>query len=92
MSDYGKELSALTKTIETLSKEVFVLGKLLNHGNKPSYTTEDVLEIFGVSQPTLRKWRNEGLIGYSQVGSTFCYSPDDITNFLKSNHYDAYAQ
>lgn len=55
MSDYGKELSALTKTIETLSKEVFALGKLLNHRNKPSYTTEDVLEIFGVSQPTLRK-------------------------------------
>ena len=75
----------------TLIDEVKSLKRKLELTNKPSYTNEDVLKIFGISRPTLQKWRNEGLLGYSQIGSTYCYSPKDIENFLSSHHNDAYA-
>jgi hypothetical protein len=58
---------------------------------KPSYTNEEVLRIFGVTNPTLRKWRNEGLLGYSQIGSTYAYSQKDIEDFLQKHHYEAFA-
>ena len=58
---------------------------------KPSYTNQEVLRIFGVTNPTLRKWRNEGLIGYSQIGSTYAYSQQDINDFLKKHHNEAFA-
>lgn len=58
---------------------------------KPSYTNEDVMRIFGISYPTLVKWRRNGLIGYSQIGSTFAYSPQDISDFLQKHHWEAVA-
>lgn len=78
----------LIEQIEYLKKEL----KELMFTQKPSYTTEDMLKIFGITRPTLQKWRNKGYIGYTQIGSTFCYSPDDIKNFLNYKHCDAYAQ
>ena len=85
-------MQTLINQNKTLIEQIEYLKKEIMFTHKPSYTTEDMLKIFGISRPTLQKWRNKGLIGYSQVESTFCYSPDDIKNFLNYNHYDAYAQ
>lgn len=90
-NDNSTDLTNIKNSLDELKQEVLNFKAQLYLNSKPTYTTEEVLKLFGVTAPTLRKWRNEGLIGYSQIGSTFLYSQQDIDNFLKSNHNDAYA-
>lgn len=89
MSD--EETSQLIKSMQELREEVKELKGQIRIGLKPSYTNQEVLKILGVSAPTLRQWRYDGLIGYSQIGSTFEYSQRDIQEFLEHHHNNAYA-
>ena len=82
-----EQLAKLAATVEKLSTEIHSLKQQIRLGS----TNEEALAIFGVTSPTLRKWRNEGLLGYSQIGSTIEYSQEDIQAFLKSTHFEAYA-
>ena len=91
MEEYEEKISMLINCVSDLKEEVKSLRSQLSLAGKPCYTNEEALKIFGVSYPTLRKWRNEGLLGYSQIGSTIQYSQEDIAKFLKSHHYEAYA-
>jgi len=47
--------------------------------------------MMSVSSATLKKWRNAGQLGYTQIGSTYFYSQDDIKEFMSKNHNEAYA-
>ena len=85
---------------EYMSNEETILAHLdslikkvgsLKLGKKEVYTNEEMLKLLDVSSATLKKWRNNGYIGYSQVGSTYYYSAKDLEEFLKHNHYEAYA-
>ena len=82
------ELKQINNKLDELQQGFCNFKSQLSIMSKPSYTTEETLKILGVSAPTLRKWRLEGLIGYSQVGSIILYSQEDISNFLKTNHID----
>lgn len=86
-----EQLAQLAATVQNLTVEIHSLKRQISLGSKPCYTNEEAMEIFGVTSPTLRKWRNEGLLGYSQIGSTLEYSQEDIQTFLQSTHYEAYA-
>ena len=90
MDPMQEQLAKLAATVEKLSTEIHSLKQQIRLGSKPCYTNEEALAIFGVTSPTLRKWRNEGLLGYSQIGSTIEYSQEDIQAFLKSTHFEAY--
>ena len=91
MEGYEEKMEMLINCVSVLKEEVRSLKSQLSLAGKPCYTNEEALKILGVSYPTLRKWRNAGLIGYSQIGSTIHYSQQDIADFLKSNHNEAYA-
>ena len=91
MDPLQEQLAQLAAKVEKLSTEIHSLKQQIRLGSKPCYTNEETMEIFGVTSPTLRKWRNEGLLGYSQIGSTLEYSQEDIQTFLQSTHYEAYA-
>ena len=58
------------------------------YGQKISYTNQEVANILGVTTKTLKKWRDNGLLGFSQIGSVYQYSPDDIALLLKHTHFD----
>ena len=73
--------------LDKLIKEV----EGLRTSKKEMYTNKEMLELLDVSSATLKKWRNHGYIGYSQVGSTYYYSAKDLEDFLKHNHNSAYA-
>ena len=88
MDPMQEQLAKLAATVEKLSTEIHSLKQQIRLGSKPCYTNEEALAIFGVTSPTLRKWRNEGLLGYSQIGSTIEYSQEDIQSFLKSTHFE----
>jgi len=83
-------LEDLLKSIRRLKREVVSIKKSLVAEQKPLYTNMEVLEMFHITQPTLRKWRNTGMIGFSKVGPTFYYSKKDIEKFLQGTHYDAF--
>jgi hypothetical protein len=55
-------------------------------------TDNDVMELLGVGATTLRKYRDEGCLSFSQapIGDKRWYRGSDIIEFLNSCHVQAY--
>ena len=79
--------STLTKTLQELTKQV---SDLKTEKNKVVYTNKEMMKLLGASSATIKKWRDLGYLSYSVVGTTYYYSQQDINDFLKNNHYEAY--
>lgn len=84
-------LDTMLKYVKSLRKELIVIKKSMISEQKLSYTNQEVMQLFGISTGTLKKWRDNGLLGYSLLGNTYMYSKQDITDFLQATHYEAYA-
>jgi len=84
-----KTMHELIRSIKDLSMEVEQLRGKFNLEEKKQYTNIEMMRLFGVTSATIKKWRDKGFLGYSQVGSTFIYSSQDILDFLNKTHYDA---
>ena len=82
----------LIRQLGSLRKEVKSIRQSLVEERKPCYTNQEVMELFGVATQTIKKWRDTGAIGFSQVGGIYLYSKEDILNFLKDNHFDSFAR
>lgn len=50
-----------------------------------------MMEILNVNIKTLKKYRDTGHLGYSQIGDKFFYTPNDISLFLSKTHQEAFA-
>ena len=61
-----------------------------NMFDKPFYTNKDVMKMLDCTEKTLRKYRNDGFIGYSRIGDKFYYTVEDIVLFLNRTHIDPY--
>lgn len=61
--------------------------------NKPVYTRDDILEMLKVDSKTLKKYMDEGLLGYSEPvpGGRVFFSSRDLEQFLAYTHKDAFA-
>lgn len=57
---------------------------------KPFYTNQEIMEMLDVDPKTLRNYRNEGLLGFTQQGSKYYYSAEDIQAFMKNGYHEAY--
>ena len=44
-----------------------------------------------IKTSTLRKYRDEGYLGYSKVGDKYFYTVDDVNRFLKKSHNEPFA-
>ncbi len=58
--------------------------------DKVFYTNKEMAKMLDCTEKTLRKYRNEGYIGYSRIGDKFYYTANDIYMFLKNTHIVAY--
>ena len=76
----------------TLQSVVFGMEQLLKY-SKPVYTREDMLELLRVDSKTLKKYMDEGLLGYSEPvpGGRVFFSPEDLKQFLTGTLKDAFA-
>ena len=54
------------------------------------YSNKELSSLLGVSDKTLRQYRNEGLISYSRVDDKFWYTQNDVDEFLQKHHYDTF--
>lgn len=69
--------------LATLADEVKVLKN--KFAGKQLYTTQDLCSILKVTSSSIRRYREEGILGYTNEGNKYWYSVDDIRNFLKHN-------
>lgn len=76
------DLDTLAGTLKELAKEVKSLRELV----KPLkiLSNKDVKILLNIQDRLLKKYRDDGLLGYSQVGEKYWYTQQDIDNFLSS--------
>lgn len=72
-----------------LLKETYFYLYLLfeNHQEKHKLwlDNQDAMKLLKVSKRTLQNWRDQGLIGFCQIGSKIYYNRKDVDAFLE-NH------
>ena len=88
--DMNEQLSQLIEDVNTLIRMVNSLQGDIKLERKMTYTNQEMIEMFNITAPTLRKWRNEGELAYTQIGDKFYYSAEDIKQFLLNHHNLAY--
>ena len=54
------------------------------------YNNAEVKEMLSIQDKLLKKYRDNGLLAYSQVGDKYWYTQSDIDHFLESNYFAAY--
>lgn len=78
-------INALTLELQTLNNRVTLPEK------QPLYTNKTLLDLLQINQRTLKRYRDEGYIGFSKVGDKFYYTADDVKKFLSKNHNEPFA-
>lgn len=84
-------MNKLFLSIEVLNKQVKELSKKSNIAEKEIYTNSEIRELLGVQDKLIRKYRDEGKLGFHKEGDKFWYTKKDILQFLSHNHCEAYA-
>ena len=76
------DLNTLACTLKELVWEIKTLRELV----KPLkiLSNKEVKEILNIQDRLLKKYRDAGMLGYSQVGDKYWYTQQDIDNFLSS--------
>ncbi|MBQ7855204.1 MAG: helix-turn-helix domain-containing protein [Muribaculaceae bacterium] len=84
------ELLAKTEIVNNLRP----IPLMQKEQNNPVYSSKDLMRILDVKEATLKKYRDNGLLGYSKVGDKFWYTQKDLDSFLTNpNHrYEAFNQ
>ena len=85
------DIVELKNSIVLLTMEIKKLEQGMIGGNKTVYTNGDLLNLLQINISTLRKYRDEGIIGYSKVGNKYFYSSEDVNKFLRQSHYEPFA-
>ena len=79
-------LEGLWKEVKSLKDDIREVSTTpVNH----IYTNKEVKELLGIQDKLLKKYRDDGLLSYSQVGDKYWYRQSDIDKFLESNYYAA---
>lgn len=75
-----RDLIELTNTVKTLIDEV---NSLRNHVTPIKlYGNREVKEVLGIQDKLLKKYRDDGLLGFHQVGDKYWYTLEDLQNFM----------
>lgn len=83
-----KPLSLLIAKIEELTA---VVNTLTEAKTIKIYSSTEVKALLNIGDKLLKKYRDEGLLAYTQVGDKFWYSEADIQKFLSDNYFPAFA-
>lgn len=86
--DNSEQMNLLMKSLSAIKKELRAIKTNMTFESKLAYTNQDVMAMFDIGTKTLKKWRDCGELSFTQRGSIYLYSKDDINEFLRRNHYD----
>ena len=79
-------LTYLTETLEDMKREMIRIRTIMSNSRKAHYTNQEIMELLQITSATLKKWRDNKIIGYTAIGNTYFYTEKDIENFFKNNH------
>lgn len=80
----------LIHKISELSNKVNLLTSIPNQ--QPFiYTNKAIKELLGIQDKLLKKYRDDGLLPYHQIGDKYWYTREDVENLLSNSYYEAYA-
>lgn len=74
------DLTNLTSLVAVLVQEVKSRREFVNP-SKP-LSNKEVKDLLNIQDRLLKKYRDDGMLGYSQVGDKYWYTQSDIDNFL----------
>lgn len=75
-------IEPVLERLETIDSKISGQGK----GVRPVYyRNEDLKKIFGLSNNTIIKYRQTGILPYTKLGDIFLYDSGKIDKILKSN-------
>ena len=80
----------ISKQFESLTKEIRELKKIITTQQQIPLKESDVLDILGICAKTLRCYRNEGILSYSQIGKKYYYKLSDIQDMLNKGYVKAF--
>ena len=61
--------------------------KIVTQDNsKPVYTNAEMMQLLSVDPKTLKKYRDDGLLGFSHPGDKYFYTYQDLMNFLMNTN------
>lgn len=89
MEDRDQNIANILKHIKGLRKDIREMRKSMDAGSKMIFTNQEIMEQLDVSTAVLKKWRDNGLLGYSQINNKY-YSRNDILEFMQTTHYEAF--
>lgn len=80
-------IQSVLDVLTALAKTQFVnylrpLPQSIKDASKPIYTSRDLMAILNVKESTLRNYRNNLLLDYSQCGDKIWYTQDNLMDFL----------
>lgn len=84
----SEDYSDLLQKIEQIATNVERLKSGLTH--KPLYTIEETCELLHISKRTLQKYRDEGMIPFTQVRNKIYFRDTDIEEFLANHKVEPY--
>jgi len=58
--------------------------------SKPVYSNKEMMALLDVDAKTLKKYRDDGLIGFSRVNDKIYYTSNDLVTFLNRTHIKPY--
>lgn len=73
----------LIARLESLSKQLSVKQK---DPREVIFDSQEVMQLLNLSKSTLQKLRDDGHIGFSQVGGKFYYRQHDINEMIEKNY------
>ena len=79
-----QKIPAEKEYLPRLANEVDFLNK------STLYSNQDLMKLLKVNTTTLKSYRDEGLLGFSQVRDKYFYTAKDVAEFLKRTHYEPF--
>ncbi len=83
----AENLSELLNEVKSLKEEIYAIK---SKPVKGIYNNKEIKELLGIQDKLLKKYRDDGLLSYHQIGDKFWYTQSDIDQFLQSSFFPAY--
>ena len=83
-NEFLSERELLCKLVEEVTelRRFLIKGLSVHHASLDLLDNADMRRILKVSDGTLKKWRDEGLLPFHQIGQKIYYRVCDVEDFL----------
>lgn len=88
-----ESLQEVNRKHDELTKQLDALIAGLNENRKipddPFFSNEEFMELMSISVRTSQLWRDQGLIGFSQISGKIYFKLSDIQKLLEDNYHES---